>query len=303
MPGWISDIQGYREILDANGDPVERRKTLQVLGATVTDNGEWTTITVPAGPTGATGATPSASDLRGGGLTVVSGDLAVRQRPRYAQIRDYFLSGGTTTGTIGSLGWSLVGNGTPAYARASGAQIGSTARGSLSTSGASNDRASLVLGDTETRTVIMPSDLVVAQFAITSATNASKRVFMGISSTFATEPSTVADCLGIYYDSAVSANYRVISRSGSAGSATDTGVAFPTAAHLVTIHQSAAGVYAFYVGNTLVGTISSGISSAAMNFGIRVETLTASARTVTLGYIGLEAVAAGVFDDDTFLEA
>lgn len=245
----------------------------------------------------------AASALRGAGLTVASSKLAVRRRPRYAGFQDYFTFGGTASGQIGDMGWSLVGNGTPAYARASGAQMGSTARGSLSTSGASNDRASLTTGDTESRVTFMTTDLVLAQFAITSATNTSKRLFMGFSSTFATEPASVADCLGIYFDSAVSANYRLISRSGSAGSPSDTGVAMPTAAHLITIHQPTVGTINFYNGNTLLGTINSGLSSAAMNFGIRVETLTASARSITVGYIGLECTAAGVFDDDTFLEA
>ena len=55
MPNWITDVQGYREILDSAGDPVQRRKTFQVLGATGTDNGTTTVIDIPAGPTGATG--------------------------------------------------------------------------------------------------------------------------------------------------------------------------------------------------------------------------------------------------------
>jgi hypothetical protein len=68
MPGWIPDVQGYREILDAGGNPVARRKMLQVTGATVTDDGSKTVIAVPAGaagatgPTGATGATGAGFD-------------------------------------------------------------------------------------------------------------------------------------------------------------------------------------------------------------------------------------------------
>src|SRR5688572_2062563 len=68
MPNWIGDVQGYREILDAGGNPVARRKMLQVTGATVTDDGSKTVIAVPAGaagatgPTGATGATGAGFD-------------------------------------------------------------------------------------------------------------------------------------------------------------------------------------------------------------------------------------------------
>lgn len=56
MPSWITDIQGITTVLDAAGDPVQRRKTIQVVGATVTDDGSKTVIEVPPGPTGATGA-------------------------------------------------------------------------------------------------------------------------------------------------------------------------------------------------------------------------------------------------------
>lgn len=62
MPSWINGVQGYREILDAADQPVQRRKTLQVLGATVTDNGSWTVVEVPAGATGAIGPTGATGD-------------------------------------------------------------------------------------------------------------------------------------------------------------------------------------------------------------------------------------------------
>ena len=67
MPSWIQDIQGYTTILDENGDPVQRRHALQVVGATVTDNGSVTLIEVPPG---ATGTAPAASD------TVISGIIS-----------------------------------------------------------------------------------------------------------------------------------------------------------------------------------------------------------------------------------
>ena len=58
MPNWINDIQGITTVLDSAGDPVQRRKAVQVLGATVSDNGTHTVIEVPAGPTGPTGPSP-----------------------------------------------------------------------------------------------------------------------------------------------------------------------------------------------------------------------------------------------------
>src|SRR5690606_20847178 len=55
--------------------------------------------------------------LRGVGLTVDAGKLKPQARPRRAQIQDYFVAGGTTSGTIGALGWQLLGSGSPTYTK------------------------------------------------------------------------------------------------------------------------------------------------------------------------------------------
>jgi len=74
-------------------------------------------------------------------------------------------------------------------------------------------------------------------------------------------------------------------------------------AELISIYQPTAGTFLFYTGNTLIGSIASGVPTAAMNVGWRLEALAATARTVNIGYFGLEAVAANSYDDDAFLEA
>ena len=254
-------------------------------------------------PTATTVATV-ASRLRGVGLTVASGRLLPRQRPRAAQVRDFLLSGNAASGSIGALGWNLLGTGTPAYARANATQMGSSGRGALSTSAAANDRSVLALGETETRDITIASDVTLLQCAWNHDNNlTNKRVFFGLMGTLATEPSAAVDCLGVYYDSAVDAHYQIIARASSVGSPTITTASVPAnTAELMTIYQSAAGTYQFYSGNTLIGTISSGVPTAAMNVGFRLETLTTAAKTVNLGYFGIEATAAGAFDDDAFLE-
>src|SRR5688572_26906760 len=246
-----------------------------------------------------------ADSLRGVGLSQVGGKLLTRQRPRSAQLRDYFLSGTNTSGSIGALGWNLLGVGTPAYARSNPTVMGSSNRGLLSTSGATNDRTCLVLGETESRDILSPTDLNNCQCVWNfNAGLTLKRVFFGLLDSFANEPSAANDCLGIYYDSAVGANYQIISRSGGAGIPTNTAVAVPSnTAELITIHQHTPGSFRFYTGNTLLGTISSGISGSAMNVGFRVETLTAATRSINIGYFGLDATAGGAYDDDAFLEA
>jgi hypothetical protein len=52
---WIDDLQGIVTIEDADGEALERRKTLRVTCA-VADDGERTVI-FPDGPIGVTGAT------------------------------------------------------------------------------------------------------------------------------------------------------------------------------------------------------------------------------------------------------
>lgn len=51
---WIEDLQGLTTVLDENGDPVERRKVVQFVGADVADDGTKTVVDITRG----SGATP-----------------------------------------------------------------------------------------------------------------------------------------------------------------------------------------------------------------------------------------------------
>ncbi len=251
---------------------------------------------------------PISTFLRGVGLTMDSaGRLAPRTRPRMQSLKDSFVTGNTTSGSIGELGWNLNGVGTPVLTRVDVASLGSSNKLTLTTSAALNDRSSLTLGETETRKVAALSgngqlNLMQCIWKLPSLTNV--RAFFGLSSNFATEPSAAVDALGIYYDSAVSPNYQIISRSSSVGSPVNTGVAVPSnVAELITILQPTLGTFQFYSGNTLLGTISSGLTANALNAGFRVETLTTVLKSLHIGYFDFEASSAAAFDDDTFLEA
>lgn len=46
---WIEDLQGVTTILDEAGDPVQRRKTVQIIGADVSDDGEKTVVDITRG--------------------------------------------------------------------------------------------------------------------------------------------------------------------------------------------------------------------------------------------------------------
>lgn len=254
-------------------------------------------------------ATTLAPHLRGVGLTVdSSGNLAPRLRMRKLQLRDQFISGGVVSGSIGQLNWNLNGTGTPAVTRSSvTTTLGNSEKLVLATSASANNRSSLTLGETETRDVIIPSEVKILQTQGKLPALTNLRWFFGLLGNFDTEPSAAVTALGIYYDSAVSPNYQIIARAASVGSPTNTGVAVPSnTGELLTIYQPTAGTFQFYSGNTLIGTISSGLPTVACNMGWRLETLAAAAKEAHLGGFILDATAdatANPSDDDAFLEA
>jgi hypothetical protein len=250
-------------------------------------------------------ASTLAQHLRGLGLTVdSSNNLRPRPRPRKAQLVDHFLGGAASSGSVGSLGWNLLGSGTPAIARSSIVSTSALdARYVLSTSSSTNDRSVLALGETETRGVVIASQLELAQAVVLGTSTLNVRYFFGLMGDFSQEPSAATTALGIYYDSAAGANWRIIARAAGAGSPVDTGVAFAASAGLVSIHQPTAGTHVFYLGNTALGSISSGIPTAVANLGFRLETLTNAAKSLRLSYFGAELNLAAANDDDTFLEA
>lgn len=252
-------------------------------------------------------ASTLAQFLRGAGLTVdSSGNLSPTPRPRYLRESDSFVSGGVTSGTIGKLGWSLLGSGTPAFAREDNTAANDTKRVALTTSGSLNDRTVLCLGDTETRLISVPSRVKLIQFASNFASvTAAKRIFLGLSANLGTEPSAAVNCLGIYSDAAVvSGRWQVIARAGSVGSPVDTAVApSSSATELLSLYQPTAGTWQFYIGNTLVGTVTTNIPTGGLNVGVRLETLAGATKTHRLGgFTIVEDLLGSALDDDAFLE-
>jgi hypothetical protein len=247
--------------------------------------------------------------LRGMGLTVDSANaLRPRPRMRLVQMRDQFITGNLTSGSIGQLNWNLLGSGTPAVTRSSATTtIGNSEKVVLTTSASTNDRSVLCFGESETRAVVVASEVKILQSLGRLPSLTDRRWFFGLQSNFADNAAAGVNVLGIYYDSAVSANYQIIARTSSAGSPTVTGTVVPAnTAELITMYQPTAGTFQFYSGNTLLGTISSGVPTAPMNLGWRLETLAASAKTAHIGGFFLHAecdATANASDDDTFLEA
>lgn len=227
-------------------------------------------------------------------------------RARQLAVQDWFISGGTTSGTIGALGWGLNGVGTPAVTRNS-VDLDSTNRLSLTTSAASNDRSSLTLGNAEATTISAPENVAVLQglFDYNSDT-ANKRFFFGFATSMATAPASVANSLGFLFDSSADAtNLHTIHRFGSTGTSTSTGIAASAAeGKMLTIWQVTPTTYELRVGGTVVATIPQNlnVTTLPLAIGWRLETLTTAAKTIRIGYFGLESVTLGAaYDDDEFL--
>lgn len=229
-------------------------------------------------------------------------------RARDLVLQDWFVSGGTTSGNIGALGWNLNGVGTPAVTKNS-VSLPSGSKLSLTTSGAANDRSSLTLGSAEGTTISSPEDVFLLQaiFDFNSDT-ANKRFFFGFATSMATAPASVANSLGFLFDSSADAtNIHTIHRFGSTGTSTSTGITATAAAgQMFTIWQVGPQVYQLRIAGTVVATIAQNlnVTTLPLSIGFRLETLTAAAKTNRIGYFGMTSTPLdGAFDDDNFLEA
>lgn len=298
MSGWLEALFGKAF---TSGVSIPLSKGLNFTsGLAASLNPSTKQIDVVAAPTQAN-ANTLAPLLRGAGLTVdSSGKLATRARPRNFQLQDYFLSGNTTTGSIGALGWNLLGSGSPTAVRVSTTSVGLPAT-RLNVTTSALGRSTLCLGDAENRRITFASQVDILQYAASAVSITAMRQFYGMAEDFSQEPSAMTHALGIYYDSAVSANYQIIARAAGVGAPVVTGTAAAVnTPQLVTLLRSGT-TWLFYLGNTLVGSIASGIPTTAMNIGVRAEDLSGGT-SVSLGYFGMSAQVAGAFDDDTFLE-
>jgi hypothetical protein len=221
MPGWITDVQGYREILDAAGDPVQRRKTFQVIGATVTDDGEVTVIEVPPGATGIAGPTGAT----GSGLNITN----------QAFLQDDFLaitSGLTADGILFSTvawGFDLIA-GTATLSQRTTIEKNHPGQLSLAT-GPTTGEWALTLGDSAVFTKFEAFKRIRFVWR-TSVTFATTVASLGMGT--AQGLNAAASSLFFYADPATSANWRARTRDGSAQTANvDTGVAITAGAWTV----------------------------------------------------------------------
>jgi hypothetical protein len=246
MPRWVADVQGYREILDADGEPVRRRKTFQVIGATVTDDGEVTVIEVPPGAGGATGAT---------GATGPSGDTTATQ----FQLADDFMCtspGLTATGVIQGdrAPWSFVVLGGTAEASQRTVLESNHPGQLIVATGPTTGEWTLTLGDasrvTNFTTFLSATFVwrVSAAFALSIAS-------LGISDVNA--PEAAANAAYFQIENGVSTHIRAKTRDGSADTSNvDTGVTIAGSTwYVLKIDKDPATQdLRFYINGSLVAT-------------------------------------------------
>jgi hypothetical protein len=282
---------------DAPGDTVSDALN-GIGGGLATLQGEFETLAADTAGTGlhATGVNPQ--------------QLTTRIRPRLVQIADYFIGGSTVSGSIGQLGWTLgTGIGTPSVNRLSSGNFGTavSSRLAVQASTALNDRTSMMLSVGEsgaTSALMRPQDLNILQTCL-SVPLTSRRIFFGLSDTFNQAPTAMTNALGFIYDSGVSPNWQIITRAASVGAAVITAAVVPSVvAELLSIVRIADDNYAFWIGNTLVGSILAGVADTTnMNVGYQVTSLSAGPGSqVNVGYFGLQATGSGALAADTFLQ-
>ncbi len=247
MPGWIVDIQGYREILDAAGDPVQRRKTLQVIGATVTDDGAVTVIEVPPGATGvagATGATGPSGDTHRTQFVLVEDFMAVAP----ARTTSGLFQGDRAPWTFAVLGGTAsVAQGTTFRANHPGQALFAT--------GPTTGEWSAVLGDSDLITTFAAFGSFGATYRV-SSTFANTIVSFGMASV-ANTPDTAATAAFFHMDPAVNANFRARTRDGGVQTSdVDTGVAIAAGTYYTfrIDRDPATDTLFFYINENLVAT-------------------------------------------------
>jgi hypothetical protein len=250
MPGWIKDVQGYREILDSAGEPVQRRKTFQVIGATVTDDGEVTVIEVPPGATGTAGAT---------GATGPGGDGTTHSQ--FVLVEDFMAvaPNRTTTGIFQGdrCPWTftVLGGTASVIQRTTTIDPNHPGQAQFAT-GPTTGEWTLVLGDSDLTTQFNGFGSFGAVYR-TSSLFANTIMMFGMSAV-ANTLNTATVSAFFYADPATHANFRARTRDGGVQTANiDTGVAIVGGEYKVfrIDRDPTTNALLFYINEVLVASI------------------------------------------------
>jgi hypothetical protein len=228
------------------------------------------------------GITPGANYGKPGHIHGV--DLAAR---RAIELRDPMVSGNTTNGQVGALGWTRTdGAGTGSTSFNTGTLLGSNYE--ISTGATADNRSCLTLGAGEAIGVCQLSELVMAQFVVSASwSNTNCARWVGFASDFNLDAASNVLLVGL--DTSVSAtNLATWVRAGGVGSPADSGVARPTnsAATAFTFARDDSGTIRIVMGDsTQLGSFASGaLPVAVLGAGAAVRARGAASRSIAVHY-------------------
>lgn len=235
-----------------------------------------------SGPTAlAFGAVPDGSFLQRVGAAVL-GVNALDPQHNSAPVFDDFLYGGTTSGTIGQLRWTLTvgGLGTVAYKSAANGNPGMLY---MQTGATANKGTILSLANGAYIPGAPQSVTLLVGWANQAAANANLTQRFGLTrqpTTSEGDPSS-----GTFFRAVGAGNWFAVTRDGGVETATDTGVAQSTGFQQFKIVTNAAGnSVAFYIGGVLKATNATNIASNGNDYFMQIENADATDRGTVVDY-------------------
>ena len=219
-----------------------------------------------------------------------------RHDPRYLDLVDEFFGAVTTTGNIGEQGWGTTNSAAPTITY----QAGVTDHPGIlrmQTGAISGNNVRLHLTDTATNTAIAANQVERFTWIVRIPTVSSVVVRVGLgqdvsSATFGTD--------GVWFelDTAVSGNWRCVTRASSTSTAVTTAV--PVTANnwyvleAVRSVASTVVIWEFSINGTSTIKTTTNAPTASVNFGTLVQTATAAARQLDVDYARLRTSQLGV---------
>lgn len=195
-------------------------------------------------------------------------------------LQDEFISGVTSSGTIGVLGWFSAGGTGVTIGNVEANRIGLFQK---STSAVANTVAHLLLSGTQSQ---IPITAIYTNVWITKLNNNDGDTIyrVGLTSGGTLNP-TVSN--GVFFEKAAAdTNWFLVTVLGGVAMRTDSGIAVDTNWHNFKIVHNVAPVdsYAFWLDGVLVGTITTNLPNGAIQPFIHIVNTTANAKTFDVDY-------------------
>lgn len=213
-----------------------------------------------------------------------AGRLDFKLRPKFVDLEDYFCSGGETTGTIGSLGWSFVG--------------ASTTMAHKSTSASFMVGAQRIITNTDTTVFTLGRDkftrqfrlqyLDVMQFVVSTITALNQSVHLGFSDDLSTDGAG-GDSIQFVYDAAVDGLWRTVTVSSGGTPEVNVGPSRAGNQLLTVVHDPTTPAILMYVDGVLVGSHTVALPSGEMGVGLKHSS--SAPEEIRLAYFGYRSLA------------